>query len=120
MRFILAFIGIMVLSWLTGLVLPWWNIALVSFILAVLIRQKPFPAFVCAFLAVFILWFALSYRIDLHNDHILSARMALLIFKKESPLLIITLSAFTGGLVAGMGSLTGSLLPSGKKRSWGR
>lgn len=116
MRFILVFIGIMALSWLTGFLLPWWNVTLVSFILAVLIRQKPFTAFVCAFLSVFILWFALSYNVDLHNDHILSARMALLIFKKESALLIITLSAFTGGLTAGMGALTGSLLPSGKKK----
>lgn len=115
MRFIIALISMIIFTWLAGFVLPWWNVALTSFIISVLIRQRPFPAFVCAFLAIFILWFGLAYSIDIHNDHILSEKMAMLVFKNNSSLLIIALSAFIGGITGGMGSLTGALLPLRKK-----
>ncbi len=115
MKFLAVFIGTAALSWLAGLFFPWWSIAVAAFLPAVLFPQKPFTGFVCAFIAVFLLWFALALRIDIHNDHILSGRMSLLIFKKNTPYLIITGSALIGGMVAGLASLSACLLRSGKQ-----
>lgn len=115
MKLLAVFIGTVALSWLAGLFLPWWSIAVAAFLPAVLLPQKPFTGFACAFIAVFLLWFALALNIDIHNDHILSGRMSLLVFKKNAPYLIIILSALIGGLVAGLASLSACLLRSRKQ-----
>lgn len=110
MRFLIAFIGMVVLAWLAGLVMPWWSVAAAAFLISLLLPQKPFTGFICAFLAVFLLWFLLAFSIDLQNDHILAGRMAILVFKKDASLAIIVMSAAIGGFVAGMASLSACLL----------
>jgi hypothetical protein len=109
------FILIVILSYLGGLFLPWWTVAIAAFIVAVVIPLPPFRSFLNGFIAVFLLWLALAFVADVRNDHILANRMSELILKIKSPLLIGVVSAFIGGLVAGLGSLSGSYLRSGKK-----
>lgn len=119
MRFILVFISTIILSWLTGFILPWWNVVPAAFLIALVFPQPAFRGFICAFIAVFLLWFALALDIDIHNDHILSSRMAMLIFKRNLPYLVITVSAFTGALVAGLAALTACLLrKQNRRKAW--
>src|SRR5574340_1266111 len=103
MKFILSTILILLLSFCSCLYFPWWSIALVSFLVSVLIRQKPWVAFLSGFVALFLLWGGLSFWISSNNDHILAHRVSLLIFKTESALLLILIAAFIGALVAGFG-----------------
>jgi len=46
----------------------------------------------------------------LSNEHLLSKKVASILFQKESYALLIIITATIGGLVAGMSALTGSLL----------
>ncbi|WP_343674411.1 hypothetical protein [Chitinophaga sp.] len=104
------FILIVILSYLGGLFLSWWTVAIAAFIVAVIIPLPPFRSFMNGFIAVFLLWLALAFLADVRNDHILANRMSELILKVKSPILIGVVSAFIGGLVAGLGSLSGSYL----------
>ena len=109
------FILIVILSYLGGLFLSWWTVAIAAFIVAVLIPLPPFRSFMNGFIAVFLLWLALAFFMDVRNDHILANRMSELILKVKSPILIGVVSALIGGLIAGLGSLSGSYLRYKKK-----
>ncbi len=110
MKFITSLILTALLSFGACLYLPWWSIAIAAFIVAALIPQKPGKAFLTAFLALFLLWGALSFWLSNNNEHLLAHKVSLLILKMDSPYLLILATALIGGLVAGFAALTGSYL----------
>jgi hypothetical protein len=96
------------LSFLAGLYLPWWSIAIVSFIVTLCIRQSIGIGFLSGFLGVFLLWTILSFWIDLNNDHILSSKIARIFPLGGSSALLIIVTAFTGAIVGGFAGMAGS------------
>ncbi|RYY72088.1 MAG: hypothetical protein EOO13_00765 [Chitinophagaceae bacterium] len=110
MKFIISLILIALLSVTACFYLPWWTIAIVAFIVAVLIPQKPGRSFLAGFTALFILWFAMSAWISMANENVLAHKMSMLIIKMDNPFLLFLVTAIIGGLVAGMGALTGAYL----------
>lgn len=99
---------------------PWWSVAIVAFAVQLLLPQKPFAAFVTAFLAVFLLWGGLAFFKDLGNDHILSARMAALILQRPSWAAMIAVSALPAALPAGLAALSAAFLRSRRRLSSSR
>ena len=116
MRFFVSIILVAVLSFAACLIFPWWSIAIVSFIIAIVIPQRPGISFITAFAGLFILWGALSFFISHNNAHLLAHKISLIILKIDSPYLLILATAITGAIVAGLSSLTGSFLYSKKAR----
>ena len=110
MKFFTSIILIALLSLAACLYLPWWSIAVVAFAVAAVIPQKPFKAFLTGFIALFLLWGALSFYISSNNEHLLAHKVSLLILKMDSPVLLITATALVGALVAGFASLSGSFI----------
>lgn len=110
MKFIVSILLIALLSYAAGLYLPWYSIAIAAFVVAALVPQKPWVSFVAGFVAVFLLWGGLSAVISNANEHVLAQKLSQLILKTNSPALLIVLTACIGGLVAGMGALTGSFV----------
>lgn len=110
MKFIISLVLTALLSFAACLYLPWWSIAIAAFIVAALIPQKPFKAFIAAFLALLLLWGGLSFWISNNNDHILAHKVSLLILKMDNPYLLILATALIGALVAGFAALSGSYL----------
>ena len=108
MKFIVSILLIALLSVAAGLYLPWWSIAIVAFIVAALIPQKPAMSFFTGFIAVFLLWGVLAWFLSSNNNHLLAHKISVLIFKMDSPYLLITATALIGALVAGFASLSGS------------
>ncbi|MGE7775759.1 hypothetical protein ACQKLP_13605 [Chitinophaga sp. NPDC101104] len=116
MRFVLAILLTALLGYILGLFLPWWAIAVAAFIVALVWQQRPGKAFLSGFLAIFLLWGALALVADIRNDHILGNRMSELIAGSKMPTVLVAASALIGGLVAGMGALSASVLrPAPKK-----
>ncbi|PZR22375.1 MAG: hypothetical protein DI535_26345 [Citrobacter freundii] len=115
MKFISALLLTALLSFVLGLYLPWWSLAIVAFLVGVLIHQKAGRSFLAGFLALFLLWGFLALWIDIRNTHILSARVSELIGLGNSSMLLILITAFIGGLVAGFAAMSGSYFRSGKK-----
>ena len=81
-----------------------------AFVVVALIPQRPFPAFLCGFVAVFIFWSLLSLWISSNNDHVLAHKVSLLFLKMDSPFLLILVTGLIGGVVAGLGALTASFV----------
>ena len=112
MKFALSIILTSTLGFAGGLWLPWWGIAVAGFISAVLIAQSPGKAFLGAFTGLFLLWSLLAWWIDIQNQGILSHKIALILPLNGNSYLLILATAIVGGLVSGLGAVTGSLLRS--------
>ncbi len=112
MKFITTIILTALLSYAAGLytTLPWWSFVFCALIVALAIHQKPWKAFVSGFLSLFLLWGILALLLDYPNEHILSQKVAHILPLGGSYVLLILVTAFVGGLVAGFGALTGSYL----------
>ncbi len=105
MKFLLAALIIALLSFVAGLYLPWWTIAIAAFITILFIPMRSGKAFLAGFSGVFILWALLAYLIDIKNEHILSGKIADLFQLGGSSLILIFVTAFIGGLVGGLGAI---------------
>ena len=111
MKFFTSFILTILLSFALCLFLPWWSIAVAACLVAVLIPQKPGKAFLTAFMALFLLWGGLSFWMSNNNDHILAHKVSpIVLFKMDSPVLLVLVTALIGALVAGFAALAGSYL----------
>ena len=115
MKFFISLILTILLSFAFCLFLPWWSIAIAAFLVAALIPQKPGKAFITGFAALFLLWGGLSFWISNNNNHVLAHKISpLLLFKIDSPVLLVLVTALIGALVAGFAALAGSYLRKSK------
>lgn len=110
MRFLLAILLTAALSFLAGLFLPWWSIAVIAFLVALLIPQNIGPAFLAGLLGVFVLWIFIASWIDIKNNSILSHKIAELMKIGGSSVLLILITGLIGGLVGGFSAMAGSSL----------
>jgi hypothetical protein len=110
MKFVLTVLLTFLLSFIAGLYLPWWSVAFVAFVSALLIQPKAGLAFLAGFLGVFLLWAALAYWIDINNESLLSQKIAQLFPLGGSSVLLILITALVGGLVGGFAALAGSFI----------
>lgn len=108
MKFIVSIIVTALLSLAAGFYLPWWSLAAAAFIVAALIPQKPWKAYLSGFLGLFLLWGILAFWIDMKNQHILSQKMAQVFPLGGSWILLILVTALVAAIVAGFAALTGS------------
>lgn len=115
MRFVLATLLIAVLSFIAGLFLPWWSIALVAFLVAFLIPQGLGRSFLSGFAGIFLLWSFLAFWIDLKNESILSYKIAQLFPLGGHSVLLILVTALVGALVGGFAAMSGASL---RPRKW--
>lgn len=116
MRFIFATLLTAILSFIAGIYLPWWSIAIIAFIIGICVRQTLLKSFLAGFLGIFILWAVLALWIDVKNESILSHKIAMLFPLGGSPGLLIMLTAITGGIVGGFAALAGASVYPKKKR----
>ena len=93
--------------------MSWWSVAVVSFIVSVIIRQKQGRAFLSGFAGVGIFWLVAALMRDGANDHILSTRMAAL-FHLPNYGLFIGVTVLIGALVGGLSAWAGALMMSAK------
>jgi hypothetical protein len=119
MRFLAATILILLFSFIAGLFLPWWSIAIVAFLVALLIPQTIGKSFLAGFLGVFLLWGLLALWIDIKNDSVLSKKIAQLFSLGSASFLLLLITAIFGALVAGFAAMSGgSLRPARIKRRY--
>jgi len=114
MKFIVALVLTALLSFIAGLHFPWWSIAIAAFIVALLIQQKSWKAFLAGFIGLLLLWSGLAFWIDVKNESILSARIGELFGIGNNSFLLILITGIIGGLVAGFAALSGSFLRTNK------
>ena len=110
MKFIFAILLTTLLSFISGIFLPWWGIAIVAFLVELLINQGAGLSFLAGFLGVLLLWSGLAWWIDMKNNGILSERIAHVLPLGGNSFLLILVTGIVGGLVAGFAAMSGSFL----------
>lgn len=110
MRFLLATFLTATLSLIAGIYTPWWSIAIISFLVALLIKQRFGIAFLSGFVGIFLLWGGLSFWIDAANKQVLSHKIALIFPLSGSSILLILVTAVVGAMVGGFAAMSGSSL----------
>jgi hypothetical protein len=110
LKYILSILVTAVVSFVAGLYMPWWGIAIAAFLVSAAIPQKPGFSFLSGFLGVFLLWEILAWWIDNKNSGILSQKMANILPFGGSSLVLIIVTSLVGAIVAGFAALAGSYL----------
>jgi hypothetical protein len=108
MRFFVAIILIAILSAVAEYFLPWWTIAVVSFLVSLFAGFRPGRSFLLGFIGVGICWLVVALMHDIANQHILSTRMAAL-FHLPNYVLFIVVTVFLGALIGGLSACVGAL-----------
>jgi len=109
MKTLVALLLTALLAYAGGLYFPWWSIAVAAFVAALLVPQSPALAFFSGFAGSFIMWLTLSWVIDAANDSVLAPKISAIIGLGEGSFLLILITALLGGIVGGLGALTGRL-----------
>src|SRR5688500_4439744 len=108
MKFLVSFLLTAILSFISGLFLPWWGIAIVALLVALIVHQRPGMAFLSGLLGVMVVWSGLAWIIDMKNNGVLSSKIASVIPLGGNSLLLILVTGLVGGLVAGFAAMSGS------------
>ncbi len=116
MKFLLATLLTAAFAFLAGMFLPWWSIAIVAFLVALLMKQNIGAGFLAGFAGIFIMWALYATVIDVKNDNFLSHQIAKLLPLGGSSILLVFVTALVGGLVGGFAAMTGSALHKEKRR----
>lgn len=110
MKLLTAALLVSLLGFAAGLYLPWWSISVVAALVALVLNLRPGPAFLAGLIGAFLLWGGIAFFKSQANNDILAHRMSQFILKKDSPGLLILVTALIGAITGAMGALTGSLL----------
>jgi len=86
--------------------LPWWSVAPIGALAGWLFPQPATRGFFVAFLGGVLLWVSAAYLQDVPNEGVLSARIGTL-FMGISRWHVLLITGVLGGLLAGLGYLTG-------------
>ena len=123
MKFLAQLLITIVVCFALQYFLPWWTMALGSFVISYFFGNSGLKSFGAGLLGVGLLWFAMAYYIDATTDSILTDKVRKLfpdiLFWKYIHINIFTMTTIVGGLVGGFASLTGALLKSKSKVKYG-
>jgi hypothetical protein len=110
MKYIISILLTALVSFIAGLYLPWWSIALAAFVVSLIMDQSPAWSFLSGFIGIFLLWEILAWWIDEKNNRILSQKIATVLHLGGSSVLLIFVTSLVGALVGGMAGLAGGYL----------
>ena len=86
--------------------MPWWTIIIIPFLLGMIFDDNLFSHFLSSFIGTGVAWLFLMLNFDLETQSILSSKI-IDILEISSVNILIILSTIIGGIVSGLGSLTG-------------
>ena len=92
--------------------LPWWSVAIPSFLLPFFIKHRHIINFLIGFMAMFFFWYLSALYVDFENDHILSHRMAALFSVEQY--FVPALSGAVAGLIGAVAALAGKSMVRGR------
>lgn len=110
MKFFLSILITGILSFIVGLYAPWWSLAIVAFFISLLIPKRPLSSFISGFVGVFFMWWIVASFINARNNNIMANKIGEMFGIGHNPLMLLLITAFVGGLVAGFAALTASYL----------
>lgn len=110
MRSFFNIVLMILFAFLTHKFIPfWWFFVITTFIISFAFGETTFKSIINGFVSIFILWLILTLEVSFSNDFILLEKVGTL-FKLPSSYLLIIITAFIGGILGALGSVSGYLL----------
>ena len=109
MKFLIQIALTILLSYIAEQWLPWWTVSICAAVVAMGLTLNKITAFLGGFTAISLLWMIVATLIDVRTNAILSAKIAPLLGLRNGTLLIL-LTGLVGGMVGGLGALSGQQL----------
>ena len=106
MNFIFRILLIGITSYYIVETIPWWSIILIPFILGLIFEDNFLSHFLSSFIGTSVAWLFLMLSFDLETQSVLSGKI-IDILEISSVNFLIILTSVIGGIVSGLGSLTG-------------
>ncbi len=103
---ILAALLILIFSYITEMLLPWWSIAIVAFAIGFMKTPSGWKSFWAGFLGVGVLWWMTSGYIHFRTDGILTSKVGEM-FTLPLPIFVVLITGLIGGIVGGVSSAAG-------------
>lgn len=98
------------LGLIVQLFLPWWSMAVTSFLVGIWLYESPIKSFLYGTIAMALLWSVYAMMLSSGNGGIMNAAIAKMLGGKISGTQLIYATGLIGGLVSGMAAMTGSFL----------
>lgn len=108
MKFLFSIISIILLGGIAQLFLPWWSLVVITFLVAFAFRLNAWGGFFAGFLGIFLLWAIYAFFLNQANEGLLASRMGDLFSLPGGALGVLIISALVGGLLGGLGAVTGT------------
>ncbi len=109
MKFLIQVFLTILMCYIAEQFLPWWTIGVCAAIVATCLPLNSVTAYLGGFTATSLLWMVTATLIDVRTNAILSAKVAPLLGFQSTTLLIL-LTGLVGGIVGGLGALSGQKL----------
>ena len=106
MNFIFRILLIGITSYYIDEPIPWWSIILIPFILGLIFEDNFLSHFLSSFIGTSVAWLFLMLSFDLETQSVLSGKIIDILEISSVNFLIISTSVI-GGILSGLGSLTG-------------
>jgi hypothetical protein len=107
MNLLLRIILIAGLSAVSQTYFQWWTAVIIALVIELALGKRNSTAFFSGFYGVAIPWMILATYIDIKSESILSVRILELFKLPQYSFLLIVLTGLIGGIMGGVGSLTG-------------
>ena len=108
MKYLTGIASIIVLGFAVQSFLPWWSIVLVAVIIGAAFKFSSLQSYLIGFLGVSLLWGIYATFLNNANDGILAEKIGVL-FGDLGVTQLIIVTALLGGIIGGLGALTGKL-----------
>ena len=112
----MLFLILLVLAFVSNYLLPWWAVAIVTFLAAYFMGKTSWHSFISGFSSVFFVWALMAMLKSIPNDHLLAGRVVQLFPLPHNWIWVLIVTAVIGGLIGGMGALSGALM----KKAFGK
>ncbi|MDW3210814.1 MAG: hypothetical protein R8N23_13140 [Reichenbachiella sp.] len=107
MIFIFRLILISTLTYLLGLIAPWWLAIIAAALVAFFMPGNNFNAFLSGFMGVGLVWMVMAWKVDVETNSIMSNKMVQ-IFPVDDVSMLIIITAIIGGMAGALGAFTGN------------
>jgi len=105
MKFLIQLAATVIVCLALQYFLPWWTLPLGAFAVGFVFRNKGYLSFFAGFLGAGLLWLGMALIIDFNTQSILTQKVNQLL-----PVNALLMTTLVGGLVGGLGGMTGALL----------
>ncbi|MEY4902939.1 MAG: hypothetical protein RLZZ292_754 [Bacteroidota bacterium] len=105
-----AFVAVLAAGFIAGYYLDWWTLAVVAAVVAIIRNMSPKESFAYGLLAGSTLWGMYAGWQNTANAGLLATKMGGLFPVKLTSANFIQVTTLMGGLLGGLGAMTGSLL----------